>query len=426
MTTHDTRPDAAERDLLLAADDPVAAAEQHVAVAALRETPSPQDGGGRVGLELEMHLVDLRQPGRRPEWAEVRRLVDGLGTLRRASAVTLEPGGQVELSTPPAADVVLATADLAADREQLRQALAEVGFGLAPLGTDPARPVARVNPAPRYSAMEQHFDALGCAGAGKAMMSATAALQVNLDAGPRAGWLQRLAHLRSLVPVLVAASSTSPYLAGSASGWHSMRQGVWQGIDHGRSDPFPSGPPAAAWAAYALDAPVMLVRDDGGLRAVTVRVSFRDWLRGRAPFARAATVADLDYHLTTLFPPVRPRGYLELRCLDALPDRWWPAMTALTVTLVDDPVTADLAAEVVAPVHDRWETAAHQGLDDPAVRRAVLGCVELALSRGPAPLQPDLAALHDLFARGSSPAEALRSRIDAADPLAVLLEEARA
>ena len=73
-------------------------------------------------------------------------------------------------------------------------------------------------------------------------------------------------------------------------------------------------------------------------------------------------MADLDYHLTTLFPPVRPRGYLELRCLDALPDRWWPALAALTVTLADDPVAADAAAELCAPVADSWETAARHGL----------------------------------------------------------------
>lgn len=418
-------PDAS-LDPLLRAADPVAAAEEHVAATALRETPPGAEGGGRVGLELEMHLVDLERPGRRPIWDEVRRLVSGLDALPMGSSVTLEPGGQVELSTPPADDVVLSIAALGIDRDHLRAALADAGFGAAPLGTDPARPVRRVNPAPRYSAMERHFDALGCAGAGKAMMSATAALQVNLDAGPAAEWSCRMAHLRSLVPVLVALSSTSPYLAGSASGWHSMRQGVWQGIDHGRSDPFPEGPPAAAWASYALDAPVMLVLDDGVLRPVTERVSFRDWLRGEAPFSRPAVQADLDYHLTTLFPPVRPRGYLELRCIDALPDRWWPAVTALTVTLVDDPVAADLAAAIVAPVHDAWDVAAREGLDDPAVRRAVLGCVELAVGRGPVELRSELLALHDLLERGSSPAAELRARIDQVGPLAVLLEEARA
>ena len=96
--------------------------------------------------------------------------------------------------------------------------------------------------------MEQHFDALGCAGSGKAMMSATAALQVNLDAGPAAGWQRPAGADRSMVPMLVAASSTSPYLGGTSSGWHSMRQGTWQGIDHGRSDPVPRGEPTSAWA----------------------------------------------------------------------------------------------------------------------------------------------------------------------------------
>ena len=93
--------------------------------------------------------------------------------------------------------------------------------------------------------MEEHFDALGCAGSGQAMMSATAALQVNLDAGPAAGWEQRLALIRALVPMLVAALGHARRTsADESSGWHSMRQGTWQGIDHARSDPFSAGEPA--------------------------------------------------------------------------------------------------------------------------------------------------------------------------------------
>ncbi len=109
--------------------------------------------------------------------------------------------------------------------------------------------------------MEQHFDALGFAGSGMEMMTATAALQVNLDAGPASAWQERLGLVRTMVPMLVAASSTSPWLGGRTSGWHSMRQGTWQGIDHGRSDPVPLGDPVTAWTTYALEAPVMLVRD---------------------------------------------------------------------------------------------------------------------------------------------------------------------
>jgi glutamate--cysteine ligase len=408
-------------DALLASATPLETARQHVAEAALTDSP-----GGLVGLELECHLVDLVHPARRPTWAEAWRLAQAVDALPAHSLVTLEPGGQIELSTPPGDDVVSAVTALRADLEMLRARLREEGFGAAPLGADLARPVARINPGSRYLAMEMHFDALGCAGAGKEMMSATAALQVNLDAGPAAGWARRLSLIRSLVPMLVAASSTSPYLGGQSSGWHSMRQGTWQGIDHGRSDPVPDGEPTEAWATYALNAPVMLVDSGGQLRPVTSRVSFADWIAGRAPFGRRPTMSDLDYHLTTLFPPIRPRGYVEIRCLDALPDRWWPAMAAIVATLVDDPVAADVAAELCEPVADEWQTAARLGLQDPAIRAAVSACVELAARRAPEGLRHEVEDFAELIASGRTPSGELRRRIEETDPLVVLEEEAHA
>jgi glutamate--cysteine ligase len=413
--------DAPSDDPLLAARDPLETARRHVAEAALTDTP-----GGLVGLELEFHLVDLVHPARRPTWVEAQRLADGIGALPSDSLVTLEPGGQIELSTPPAVGVVAAVDALRADEHVLRQRLHDAGFGAAPLGTDLARPVARINPSPRYRAMESHFDALGCAGAGKSMMTATAALQVNLDAGPAGGWADRLALIRALVPMLVAASSTSPYLGGRSSGWHSMRQGTWQGIDHARSDPLPHGEPTDAWAGYALEAPVMLVRSGDELRAVTTRVSFADWLRGEAPFDRRPSMVDLHYHLTTLFPPVRPRGYLEIRCLDALPDRWWPALAAVVATLADDPVAADAAADLCAPVADAWHTAARRGLDDASMRSAVTGCTAVAATRCPEGLRREVEAFAELIASGRTVSGELRSRVEAADPLVVLEEEAHA
>jgi glutamate--cysteine ligase len=421
ISHHHAHDDYYHDDALVTSSDPVETARQHIAESALTANE-----GGQVGLELEFHLVDLVQPERRPRWPRVRELALSIGPLPAGSLVTLEPGGQVELSTPPAAGVEASVAALLSDREVLRDQLRTAGFGAAPLGADPARPVERINPGPRYLAMEQHFDALGCAGSGKEMMSATAALQVNLDAGPAAGWHDRLALIRSLVPMLVAASSTSPYLGGESSGWHSMRQGTWQGIDHGRSDPMPEGEPTAAWAAYALNAAVMLVRDGDELRAVTNRVSFASWLRGEASFGRLPTMADLDYHLTTLFPPVRPRGYLEIRCLDALPDRWWPAVAALTAILADHPVAADAAREVCAPVAHVWETAAREGIDDPAIQRAVTGCLDIALRQCPQGLRGELDDFAELIASGRTPSGELRRRAQASSPLAVLEEEAHA
>ncbi|WP_341926930.1 ergothioneine biosynthesis glutamate--cysteine ligase EgtA [Nocardioides psychrotolerans] len=401
--------------------DPMAAATAYVAAGAL----SPGTDR-RVGLELELHLVDLATPARRPSWVEVQALVADLPPMPSGSTVTLEPGAQVELSTPPRDDVSAAVAALRADREVLRRALGEAGFGAAPLGADPAREVSRCNPAPRYAAMEQHFEARGCGAPARAMMSATAALQVNLDAGPPAGWSARIELIRSLVPMFVAASATSPYLGGRASGWHSMRQETWHGIDHGRSDPIPMGEPTVAWALYALNAPVMLLRGDTGMTPVRTLVSFGDWLREPARLGRRATQADLDYHLTTLFPPVRPRGYVEIRCIDALPDRWWPALAGLATTLIDDAVAADVAADLCQPVAHAWEAAARHGLADPALRRAVTGCAEVAARRGPVDLRPQLEALAELVASGRTPADEIRSAAESHGPLHVLEEEAHA
>ena len=408
-------------DPLSNAVDPVALARAHVADTALTEC-----AGGRVGLELELHLVDLARPERRPDWSEVQGLARAVGPLPSASAVTLEPGGQIELSTPPADGVAASVAALRADLTVLRASLAESGFGAAGLGGDLARQVQRVNPGHRYLAMEQHFDALGCAGSGRAMMSGTAALQVNLDAGPSSGWDDRLGLISAMVPMLVAASASSPYLGGESSGWHSMRQGTWQGIDVGRSDPISDGEPRAAWAFYALSAPVMLVRDGEHVRPVTERIPFVAWLQGNGPVSRPPTLADLDCHLTTLFPPVRPRGYVEIRCVDSLPDRWWPAMAAITATLADDPVAAETAAELCEPVAHSWTDAARDGLSDPGVRRAVVGCAEVAARRCPVELRSEVEAYAELLASGRTPSSELRARVQEVGPLRVLEEEARA
>jgi glutamate--cysteine ligase len=408
-------------DVLCAAPDPVEAARRHIAETALRESAA-----GRVGLELEFHLVDLRRPARQPTWAEVQAVAAGLPPMPRGSSVTVEPGGQLELSTPPEPDVAAAVRTLRTDESMLRATLAVDGYGVAALGADPARPVHRINPSDRYVAMERHFAALGCDQPGRAMMSATAALQVNVDAGPAAAWTPRLGLIRDLGPVLVAAAASSSHLAGRSSGWRSMRQQVWHGIDHRRSDPVAGREPTAAWASYALAAPVMLVRDGASVAPVTERVPFQSWLSGRAPIERRPTLADLDYHLTTLFPPIRPRGYVEIRCLDALPARWWPALAAFTVTLIDDDVAADRAAELCEPVRGRWTSAARDGVADPALRDAVRGCAEVAENRCAAEVREDVAALAELLQRGRTPGDALREHAETAGPLALLEEEAHA
>jgi glutamate--cysteine ligase len=394
-------------------------AREHVAHTALR--PSTER---RVGLELEAHLVDLDRPAARPSWARVQAVLADVPPMPAGSAVTVEPGGQIELSTPPLADAVAAVRGLLADVATLRTHLAGQRLGAAALGADPARPLRRVNPGTRYVAMEQHLDAVGCGAAGRAMMTATAALQVNLDAGPEQGWAERLDALHALVPVLVAASAASPYLAGRASGWQSMRREAWLGIDGARTGAMATGDPVTAWADYALGAPVMMVRDGDQTRPLTTRVSFAAWADGHPAFDRPPSVADLDYHLTTLFPPVRPRGYLEIRGLDALPDRWWPAVVALTTVLLDDPVATDRARDAAGSLAE--ERAARAGCADPAVRRVVLACLAIASERAPADLRADVDDLAALIESGRTVSDLLRRRIERVGPHRVLEEEAHA
>jgi len=379
---------------------------------------------GPVGLELEFHLYDRADVTRRVSWPELTELAESPPTLPARSRFTIEPGGQVELSTPVQADVTAGLAALHSDKAALVKWLAERGFGVAAVGADPVRPAQRVNPASRYVAMEQHFDALGCGPSGRAMMTATAALQLNLEVGPARGWATRVAHIHAVLPMLVAISANSPRLGSRASGWRSMRQQAWLGIDAARSGAFLKRPVPSAdceWARYALAAPVMLVRDHttGASSAVLRPVAFGDWWAGRADLGRPATVDDLDYHLTTLFPPVRPRGYLEVRPLDAVGDPWLPGLVAIAVTLLDHPDAAAEAAGVCASLGEAWSRAAQFGLADRQIAAAAMSCLAIAACYGPPDLAVDIDRYAELVASGRTPGDLLADRLrrDAVDAI---------
>ena len=166
---------------------------------------------------------------------------------------------------------------------------------------------------------------------------------------------------------MIAIAANSPVLGGGFTGWQSTRQRVWSQLDSARCGPVlgESGDdPASDWARYALRAPVMLVHNPEPT-PVTQWVPFADWADGRVLLGdRRPTIADLDYHLTTLFPPVRPRGFLEIRYLDSVPDAIWPAVVFTLATLLDDPAAADIAAEATESVATAWDRAAQVGLGD--------------------------------------------------------------
>ena len=368
---------------------------------------------GRVGLEIEAHCFDLTDPMRRPDWAELTDTIADVPPLPGGSAITVEPGGAVELSGPPMDDPVAAIAAMTADRAVLRSAFAQAGLGLVLLGADPLRPAKRVNPGDRYRAMEQFFTASQTGDAGAAMMTSTASVQVNLDAGPQDGWAARVRLAHALGPTMIAIAANSPLLGGQFTGWRSTRQRVWSQLDSARCGPIlgvNGDDPASDWARYALKAPVMLVHNPDAT-PVTDWVPFADWADGRVLLGgRRPTHADLEYHLTTLFPPVRPRRWLEIRYLDSLPEAVWPAVVFTLVTLLDDPVAADIAAEATEAVATAWDRAAQIGLGDRRLHEAATRCVQTAAERAPADLEESMQQLVRTVEKGRCPADDFSDR----------------
>jgi glutamate--cysteine ligase len=403
----DAHPSRADTDELTSAYK----AALHIGETCLADGPV-----GRVGLEVEAHCFDLADPMRRPDWAELTDAIADVPPLPGGSVITVEPGGAVELSGPPMDEPVAAIAAMTADRAVLRSAFAQAGLGLVLLGADPLRPAKRVNPGDRYRAMERFFIASQTGDAGAAMMTSTASVQVNLDAGPRDGWAARVRLAHALGPTMIAIAANSPLLGGQFSGWASTRQRVWSQLDSARCGPIlgvNGDDPASDWARYAMKAPVMLVHPTPEMDAVPITqwVPFADWADGRVLLGgRRPTQADLDYHLTTLFPPVRPRRWLEIRYLDSLPDAVWPAVVFTLVTLLDDPVAADIAAEATEAVATAWDRAAQIGLGDRRLHEAAVRCVQTAAERAPTDLEESMGKLVRSVELGRCPADDFSDR----------------
>ncbi|WP_206503041.1 ergothioneine biosynthesis glutamate--cysteine ligase EgtA [Streptomyces chrestomyceticus] len=380
----------------------------------------------RLGVEIEWLVHDAHNPRCPVDPVRHREAATALRALPLRSALTFEPGGQLELSSLPATSLTACIEAVSADLALVRPAMRELGLGMAGHGHNPWHPPRRVLTEPRYNAMEAYFDRWG--DAGRSMMCGTASVQVCLDAGHEEpgplglGRRWRLAHL--LGAVLLAAFANSPVSEGCPTGYRSTRQVVWSQMDPARTLAPSDGPdPRAAWAGYVLDAPVMCVRNDDGPWDAPEGLTFRDWVRTGAP--RPPTEEDLDYHVTTLFPPVRPRGHLELRMIDAQPgDGGWIVPLAVTAALFDDPEAAESAYRVVKPLAETagsrpaprnplWRHATRGALTDPELRAAALACFTIAqeaLPRlgAPAEVCEAVAGFTERYvARGRCPADDL-------------------
>jgi glutamate--cysteine ligase len=366
----------------------VAFAEGYVASVCFKTGP-PE----RVGVELEWTVHHADDPARPVAPATLRAALgphappdlDPTGPHRplpSGGLVTVEPGGQIEISSPPERSLAALHGGTGADVDHLAGLLTAAGLVLGRSGTDPHRPPRPFLDTPRYAAMARAYDRRGPHG--QIMMRCTAGLQVCLDAGEPEQARARWVGLHALGPPLLAAFANARHLAGRDTGRASARMAAWFRIDPSRTrpvwTPVANGEdPARAWARYALGAELVCLRRVEGPWDAPPGVTFADWILGALP--RPPTIADLEYHLGTLFPPVRPRGYLEVRYLDAQPPGEWLAPVAVLTALMADPATLAEATARCAPAADRWAQAARYGLADRPVAAAARAVLDLARNR---------------------------------------------
>ncbi|MFC7840763.1 ergothioneine biosynthesis glutamate--cysteine ligase EgtA [Streptomyces sp. NPDC001046] len=388
----------------------------------------------RLGVEVEWLVHELRTPQLPVTHERLRAAHAAVGALPLRSALTVEPGGQLELSSPPAASLTECVDTVSADLDAVRTALRRDGLALVGLGQDPWHAPRRFLREPRYDAMEACLDRTGPAG--RDMMCTSASVQVCVDAGHEEpgplGHVRRWWLAHHLGAVLVAAFANSPLAGRRPTGWLSTRQLTWTRIGAGRAGGPPlDADPRGAWARHVLDSPVMCVRGDRVPWEVPDGLTFREWVRTGAP--RPPTREDLDYHLTTLFPPVRPRGHLELRMIDAQPgDDGWIVPLAVTAALFDDPEAAETAYRTVKPLAERtlglaapnnplWRDAARSGLADAELRETAVVCFTAALQAlprlgaSPKVVEAVTAFLDRYVVPGRCPADDLLDRQRAAD-----------
>lgn len=345
-----------------------------------------------IGLELELIPVHkatrtraLATGDARPSTAEVLSLLgDREGWLEHSNdddppswelpdgaSISFEPGGQIEISTAPkptASDAIDSTQRLV---KMLRAVMAISGIELLARGVDPFNAIDAVPlqlRRERYAGMTRYFDSIGPSGV--QMMRQTAALQMNVERGedPESRW--RL--LNALAAIVVALFANSRQYAGKPTAWASYRAQLWRTLDPSRTGIIYDETAAIErYLTFALDAIAMRGRGSE-YRA------FREWIT-----EPAVNRDDWLFHLSTLFPEVRPKEFFELRSADTIEPDALAAPVVFVTSLVYDEESAHRAAELIgAPSEKLLERAGRLGLADPEIRRIVSRLVVLALEGG--------------------------------------------
>jgi glutamate--cysteine ligase len=320
----------------------------------------------RIGTEHEkfgFRRTDLAAPPYEP--AGIRAMLEGIaakgwepildngnpiGLKKGGASVSLEPGGQFELSGAPMADLHETRVELAAHLREAHEVAGPLGLGFAPLGFHPVATREQMPwmPKGRYAIMRRYMPKVG--GMGLDMMLRTCTVQVNLDFGDEADMVEKLRVSLALQPLATALFANSPFRDSKPSGYLSLRAKAWTDTDPDRTGipavVFEDGFGFERFADYVLDVPMYFIMREGKY-IDAAGIPFRAFMEGRALEGHRATMGDFADHVTTVFTDVRLKRFLEMRGADAGNAGMLMAKPALWTGLLYDAAAQKAAAALI-------------------------------------------------------------------------------
>ncbi|MCX7552421.1 glutamate--cysteine ligase [Marinicella sp. S1101] len=288
---------------------------------------------------------------------------DVIALKRDGCSITLEPGGQLELSGAPLADVHLTCSETGLHLKEVKAVAEPLGSAFLGMGFHPtaARSDIEYMPKGRYGIMSNYMPKVGSLGLD--MMKRTCTIQANLDFSSEADMVKKFRVSLALQPIATALFANSPFTEGRSNGFVSYRSHIWTDTDADRCGIIPfvfeDGMGFERYVDYMLDVPMYFVYRDGKY-IDAAGLSFRDFMAGKLSVlpGELPTMKDWEDHLTTAFPEVRLKKFLEMRGADGGPWRRICALPALWIGLLYDQEQLDAASEMVSD----WSLAEHEHL----------------------------------------------------------------
>jgi glutamate--cysteine ligase len=390
--------------------------------------PLPYEGNRSIKAVLE----GLRD---RFGWSPVLEGGNIIGLEKDGANISLEPGGQLELSGAPLESIHQTCDEVNTHLKEVKEIADRIGVGFIGLGAAPewTHEQMPLMPKGRYKLMDSYMQKVGTHGT--QMMRRTCTVQVNLDFASEADMVKKFRVALALQPVATALFANSPFFEGKVNGHQSWRSRIWRDLDPARTGTLPfvfeDGMGFERYVQYALDVPMYFVYRDGKY-IDALGQSFRDFLRGELPAlpGEKPTLSDWADHLTTIFPEARIKQYMEMRGADGGPWRRLCALPALWVGLMYDQSALDAAWDLCkdwdAETRENWRIMASVGglhsevggVNMRHLAAEVLDIAEAGLKAramaGVGGLLPDeshfLNALQETVADGRTPADELLAK----------------